>query len=80
MQTEWISTLELIAFLKAHHDEEKKCLLYLGSHFYSTHSWLWDTGKHKFNLTHDNPFSRSTSLTEQEVLDWYGNSKWRIVR
>ena len=31
MNKEWITTAELIAYLKAHPDDEKECRLYLGA-------------------------------------------------
>ena len=75
MNKEWITTAELIAYLKAHPDDEKECRLYLGHRLGSTHYWYWDAQKRTFMHTRDWPFS---SISESEVSEWYGNCKWRI--
>lgn len=72
---EWITTAELIAYLKAHPDDEKECRLYLGHRLGSTHYWYWDAKKRTFMHTRDWPFS---PISESEVKEWYGNSKWKI--
>ena len=72
---EWITTAELIACLKAHPDDEKECRLYLGHRLGSTHYWYWDAQKRTFMHTRDWPFS---PISESEVMEWYGNSKWKI--
>ena len=43
MQKEWISTPELLAYLKWHRDDEVECRLYLGNGIGSTHYWYWDS-------------------------------------
>ena len=48
MNKEWITTAELIAYLKAHPDDEKECRLYLGHRLGSTHHWYWDAQKRTF--------------------------------
>ena len=75
MNKEWITTAELIAYLKAHPDDEKECRLYLGHRLGSTHYWYWDAQKRTFMHTRDWPFS---PISESEVKEWYGNSKWKI--
>ena len=75
MNKEWITTAELIAYLKAHLDDEKECRLYLGHRLGSTHYWYWDAQKRTFMHTRDWPFS---PISESEVMEWYGNSKWKI--
>lgn len=75
MNKEWITTAELIAYLKAHPDDEKECRLYLGHRLGSTHYWYWDALKRTFMHTRDWPFS---PISESEVKEWYGNSKWKI--
>lgn len=75
MNKEWITTAELIAYLKAHPDDEKECRLYLGHRLGSTHYWYWDAQKRTFMHTRDWPFS---PISESEVMEWYGNSKWKI--
>lgn len=75
MNKEWITTAELIACLKAHPDDEKECRLYLGHRLGSTHYWYWDAQKRTFMHTRDWPFS---PISESEVMEWYGNSKWKI--
>ena len=75
MNKEWITTAELIAYLKAHPDDEKECRLYLGHRLGSTHYWYWDALKRTFMHTRDWPFS---PISESEVMEWYGNSKWKI--
>ncbi len=72
---EWITTAELIAYLKAYPDDEKECRLYLGHRLGSTHYWYWDAQKRTFMHTRDWPFS---PISESEVKEWYGNSKWKI--
>lgn len=44
MDREWITTSELLAYLKAHPDDEKECRLYLGHRLGSTH---YCNGVHK---------------------------------
>lgn len=75
MNKEWITTAELIAYLKAHPDDEKECRLYLGHRLGSTHYWYWDAKKRTFMHTRDWPFS---PISESEVIEWYGKSKWKI--
>ena len=75
MNKEWITTAELIAYLKAHPDDEKECRLYLGHRLGSTHYWYWDAQKRTFMHTRDWPFS---PISESEVMEWYGKSKWKI--
>lgn len=75
MNKEWITTAELIAYLKAHPDDEKECRLYLGHRLGSTHYWYWDAQKRTLMHTRDWPFS---PISESEVMEWYGNSKWKI--
>ena len=75
MNKEWITTTELIAYLKAHPDDDKECRLYLGHRLGSTHYWYWDAQKRTFMHTRDWPFS---PISESEVKEWYGNSKWKI--
>ena len=53
MNKEWITTAELIAYLKAHPDDEKECRLYLDHRLGSTHYWYWDAQKRTFMHTRD---------------------------
>lgn len=73
---EWITTAELISYLKAHPDDEKECRPYLGHRLGSTHYWYWDAQKRTFMHTRDWPFS---PISESEVKEWYGNSKWKTA-
>ncbi|WP_302428222.1 hypothetical protein [uncultured Prevotella sp.] len=52
-----------------------ECRLYLGHRLGSTHYWYWDAQKRTFMHTRDWPFS---PISESEVKEWYGNSKWKI--
>lgn len=72
---EWITTAELIAYLKAHPDDEKECRLYLGHRLGSTHYWYWDAQKRTFIHTRDWPFS---PISESEVKECYGNINGRL--
>lgn len=75
MQKEWISTPELLAYLKGHRDDEVECRLYLGNGIGSTHYWYWDSQSRLFMHTRDWPFS---PFTEQEVMEYYGGCRWVI--
>lgn len=39
MEKEWITTSELLAFLKSHPDDKFTCQLYLGYRLGFTHYW-----------------------------------------
>ena len=39
MEKQWISTIELLNYLKEHPNKEKECRLYLGYGLGSTHYW-----------------------------------------
>lgn len=41
MEKQWISTIELLNYLKEHPDKEKECRLNLGYGLGSTHYWYW---------------------------------------
>lgn len=75
MEKEWITTSELLAFLKSHPDDEFTCQLYLGYRLGSTHYWYLDSQERTFMHTRDWPFS---PVSESEILKWYGKSRWRI--
>lgn len=75
MINNWISTEELISFLKAHPNEEKECRLYLGNHLGSTHYWYWDSTRRCLMHTRDWPFY---SISESTAIETYYNSKWII--
>ena len=75
MEKEWITTSELLGFLKSHPDDEFACRLYLGYRLGSTHYWYWDSQERMFMHTRDWPFS---PVSESEVLKWYGKNRWRI--
>lgn len=53
MEKEWITTSELLAFLKSHPDDEFTCQLYLGYRLGSTHYWYWDSQERMFMHTRD---------------------------
>lgn len=75
MDREWITTSELLAYLKAHPDDEKECRLYLGHRLGSTHYWQWSSQEQTFMHTRDWPPS---SIRESEIIDRYGDYKWKI--
>lgn len=45
MEKQWISTIELLNYLKEHPNKEKECRLNLGYGLGSTHYWYWDPGQ-----------------------------------
>lgn len=75
MEKEYLTTSELLAYLKQHPDCETKCRLLLGHGLGSTHYLYWDSNQLCFMHTRDWQFS---PLTENEVTEWYDNCKWRI--
>ena len=75
MEKKWISTVELLSYLKAHPDKEKECRLYLGNGLGSTHYWFWDSKTNQFMHSRDWDFE---PYTESGVLKWYGEGKWMI--
>lgn len=75
MEKEWITTSELLGFLKSHPEDEFTCQLYLGYRLSSTHYWYWDSQERMFMHTRDWPFS---PVSEGEILKWYGKCRWRI--
>lgn len=75
MVKEWITTSELLGFLKSHPNDEFTCRIYLGYRLDSTHYWYWDSQERMFMHTRDWPFS---PVSESEVLKWYGKNRWRI--
>lgn len=75
MNSDSISTAELLAFLKQNPDRETECRLILNYEVGSTHYWYWDTSKRCFMHTRDWPFS---PFSEKEVMKWYGDCTWKI--
>jgi len=75
MNDNWISSEGLIAFLKAHPNEEKECRLYLGNHLGATHYWYWDSANRCLMHTRDWPFY---AISERTAIETYCNCKWRI--
>lgn len=75
MSDNWISTEELISFLKAHPNEEKECRLYLDNHLGSTHYWYWDSAARCLRHTRDWPFY---TISEHNAIETYSNCQWRI--
>ena len=71
----WISTEELISFLKAHPNVEKECRLYLGSHLGSTHYWFWDSVGSCLMHARDWPFY---AISERTAIENYCDCRWRI--
>lgn len=70
-----MTTPELMAFLKAHPDNETECRLYLGHGLGATHYWYWDSRRHSFMHTRDWPFY---AISEQHVLEDYGSCRWKV--
>ena len=75
MEKQWISTIELLNYLKEHPDMEKECRLYLGNGLGSTHYWFWDSKTNMFMHSRDWDFE---PYTASEVVKWYGEGKWMI--
>ena len=74
MEKEWITTSELLGFLKSHPDDEFTCRLYLGYRLGSTHYWYWDSQERMFMHTRDWPFfacqrERDTKVVRQKSLE-----------
>lgn len=75
MEKQWISTIELLNYLKEHPDKEKECRLSLGYGLGSTHYWYWDPKTNMFMHSRDWDFE---PYTASEVVKWYGEGKWKI--
>lgn len=75
MNSNWISTEELIVFLKNHPNVEKECRLYIGNRLGSTHYWYWDSSTRSLMHTRDWPFYE---ISEKNALEYYCNCKWKI--
>lgn len=75
MEKKWISTVELLNYLKEHPNKEKECRLNLGYGLGSTHYWFWDSKTNMFMHSRDWDFE---PYTASEVVKWYGEGKWKI--
>lgn len=75
MNQNWITTAELMTYLKHHPNEEKECRLYLGHRMGATHYWYWDSQSRTFMHTRDWPFY---AISEKNVVETYGNCQWCI--
>ena len=53
MEKQWISTIELLNYLKEHPNKEKECRLSLGYGLGSTHYWYWDPKTNMFMHSRD---------------------------
>lgn len=75
MEKQWISTIELLNYLKEHPNKEKECRLSLGYGLGSTHYWYWDPETNMFMHSRDWDFE---PYTASQVFKWYGEGKWKI--
>lgn len=75
MNKDFITTQELLTYLKQTPFLETESRLLLGCRIHSIHYWYWDADVHCLMHTHDGLYS---PVSEDEVLAWYGNCKWRI--
>ena len=75
MEKQWISTIELLNYLKEHPNKEKECRLSLGYGLGSTHYWYWDPETNMFMHSRDWDFE---PYTASQVVKWYGEGKWKI--
>ena len=57
MEKQWISTIELLNYLKEHPNKEKECRLNLGYGLGSTHYWYWAPKTNMFMHSCDWDFS-----------------------
>ena len=72
MEKQWISTIELLNYLKEHPNKEQECRLSLGYSLGSTHYWYWDPETNMFMHSRDWDFE---PYTASQVVKWYGEGK-----
>lgn len=75
MNADFLTTEQLLALLKQNPLRETECRMILPHRIGSTHYWYWDADARCFMHTRDWPFS---PMDEREVMQWYGDCRWRI--
>lgn len=75
MEKQWISTIELLNYLKEHPNKEKECRLSLGYGLGSTHYWYWDPKINMFMHSRDWDFE---PYTASQVVNGTGKANGRL--
>lgn len=75
MEKQWISTIELLNYLKEHPNKEKECRLSLGYGLGSTHYWYWDPKTNMFMHSRDWDFE---PYTASQVVNGTGKANGRL--